>query len=158
MAAQGCFVAHDRDFGWAFDVLDVQDAAVVDQPAVTLVGLGGGAASDGLVVAHGGRQADADARLGASRRFGGRVDARPDVLADGARAGHPGDGAVGSLAGEAEHTGREGGDHHRAGGAIEHVQFGVDVEELAGELHPSLFHQGAQDGEILAGVQRGPVV
>ena len=80
------------------------------------------------------------------------------MFADGAGAGHPGDGAVGSLAGEAEHTGRESRDHHGAVRPVKYVQLGVDVVELAGELHPALVDERAQDRKVFAGVQRGTVV
>jgi hypothetical protein len=83
---------------------------------------------------------------GGCRRLG---DGGGDQALDRGRVGHPGDGAVGQLAGRAQRLRGEGGDDDRQGLLGPGAELGLGPVLLAPERGAAVAQQVADDGEVL---------
>jgi hypothetical protein len=150
----------DGHVGGPVHLLLVEEPAVGGQLAVD--GELAGGPLPGLVHVGCDRHRQADNHLrgrspGGGRRFG---DGRDDAALHHRPSGHPGDGALGQLAGQAQHGRSEGGDQDGKGLGVRHPEgadHGRGPQRLSGEIDGPLVDQGPQHGQVLPHVEGRPL-
>ncbi len=112
------------------------------------------------VVGHADGERHHDARSRPPGRLGRRRDGRRNVVADGGRAGHPGDGAVGHAARQLEHGVAQRGDEDRRRLDIGDVERGEGVggHTLPLEVHRLAPQQRHERGQVLPHVGRRALI
>jgi hypothetical protein len=143
--------------GGPFHLLLVEQAAIGGQVAVH--GELAGGPLPGLVHVGRDRHRQADDDLGGGTAGGGRRfgDGRDHAALDHRPSGHPGQGALGQFASQAQHGRSEGGDQDGEGLGVRHPEgadHGRGAQRLAVEIDGPLVDEGPQHRQVLPHVAR----